>query len=105
MLRPLHNGDFYPLTSINVSNDSWCAWQHDLPERGEGFSMFFRRSGSPYPAIDVQLHGVDPQAHYEVTFVDRAKTQNLTGADMMKLRVKIPDVPGSALVTYKKISP
>jgi len=105
LLRPLHNGDFYPLTAINVNNDSWCAWQHDLPEKGEGFAMFFRRFQSPYPALDVQFHGVNPQAHYEVTFVDSAKTQNLTGADMMKLRIEIPEAPGSALVTYKKVSP
>ena len=103
MLRPLYNGDFYPLTSINVDDGVWCAWQFDRPELGRGFAMFFRRAQSPHPAIEVALHGLDPSGEYEVTIVDRAKTQRLTGAQLANLRVEIAAAPGSMLVTYRRL--
>ena len=104
MLRPLYLGDFYPLTTINVNDDVWCAWQFDRPELGRGFAMFFRRPQSPNPDIEVSLHGLDPEAEYEVTFVDRAETRTLTGTSLAKLRVEIATAPGSALVTYRKLA-
>jgi alpha-galactosidase len=103
MLRPLYLGDFYPLTSVNVNNEAWCAWQFDRPELGRGFAMFFRRPKSPNPVIEVSLHGLDPEAEYEVTFVDSAETRRLTGAYLAKLRLEIASAPGSALVMYQKL--
>ena len=103
MLRPLYLGDFYPLTSINVNSEVWCAWQFDRPEMGRGFAMFFRRPQSPNPDIEVSMRGLDPRAEYEVTFVDSSETRRLTGANLAKLRVEIANAPGSALVTYRKL--
>jgi hypothetical protein len=51
----------------------------------------------------VSLHGLDTGAEYEVTFVDPAETRRLTGGSLGKLRVEIPNAPGSALVTYRKL--
>jgi alpha-galactosidase len=102
-LRPLYQGDFYPLTPINVSDDVWCAWQFDRPDLGKGFAMFFRRPKAAQAALDVTLQGLDPKASYEVTFVDSGLTQKLMGANLARFKAEIPDAPGSALVTYRKL--
>jgi len=104
MLRPLYLGDYYALTPVNVDPRVWCAWQFNRPELGRGFAMFFRRPKSPNPNIEVSLHGLDPGAEYEMTFVDRAETRRLTGENLAKLRVEIVEAPGSALVTYRDLT-
>lgn len=101
-LRPFYNGDFYPLTEINVKEDVWCAWQFDCPEQGQGFAMFFRRPKAPQTTLEANLHGLDPKANYEVTFVDSDKTQQVNGVELASLKVEISDAPGSALMVYRK---
>jgi len=101
-LRPLYNGDFYPLTPIDVSEDAWCAWQFDRPELGRGFAMFFRRPQAPAATLDVVLRGLDAKAAYDVTFVDEGRTQKLTGEQFSSLKVRIPTAPGALVVTYRR---
>jgi alpha-galactosidase len=102
-LRPLYNGDFYPLTPITVNEDAWCAWQFDRPDLGKGFAMFFRRPKAAQSSFEAALRGLDPQAGYEATFIDSAKTQKLTGEELARLKVEIPSTPGCLLVTYRKL--
>jgi hypothetical protein len=70
---------------------------------GKGFAVFFRRPKAEQATFDAALRGLDLKAEYEVTFVDSAKVQKLTGDELAKLKVEIPAAPGSALVTYRKI--
>ena len=102
-LRPLYLGDYYPLMDINLDQSHWCAWQFDRPELGRGFAMFFRRSQSLYPAVDIHLRGLDAGATYEVTFVDTGHERTMTGAELAELRVEIGSAPASMLVTYQKV--
>ena len=101
-LRPLYSGDFYPLTEINTKEDAWCAWQFDRQDLDKGFAMFFRRPESQLAAFDAALRGLDPKAEYDVTFVDSARVQTLTGAELARFKVTIPSAPGSMLVIYRK---
>ena len=88
-LRPLYLGDYYPLLEVNANDQVWCGWQFDRPELGRGFAMFFRRPQSPYASVEVALHGLDPQAKYELefreTYAVKAK-RTMTGAQLARLR-------------------
>jgi alpha-galactosidase len=102
-LRPLYNGDFYPLTAINVSEDAWCAWQFDRPDLGKGFAAFFRRPKAAQATFEAALRALDPGTEYEVTFLDGGRKQKLAGAELARLKVEIPAAPGSAVVTYRRL--
>ena len=102
-LRPLYNGDFYPLTEINTKEDVWCAWQFDRPDPGKGFAMFFRRPKAQSANFEAALRGLDHQAKYEVTLVDSNIVQQLSGTELSRLKVNIPIAPGSLLVMYRKL--
>jgi alpha-galactosidase len=102
-LRPLFQGDFYPLTGISVNPDVWCAWQFDRPELGQGFAMFFRRPKAAPATFEAALRGLDSKAGYEVTFVDSARVEKLTGTELARLKVEIGTAPGSLLVTYRRL--
>jgi alpha-galactosidase len=101
--RPLYQGDFYPLTTINTNNEAWCAWQFDRPELGRGFAEFFRRPLSPNPTIEVSLHGLEAEGRYAVTWMDSDSTTTLRGSALSKLRVEIADRPGTAVMRYRKL--
>lgn len=101
-LRPLYNGDFYPLTPINVSDEAWCAWQFDRPDLGKGFAMLFRRPKAAQASFEASLRGLDPKATYEVAFVDTGKIEKRTGAELGRFVVTIDAAPGSMLVTYQR---
>jgi alpha-galactosidase len=102
MLRPLYLGDYYPLLDVNLDEHHWCGWQFDRPELGKGFAVLFRRSGSPYPILEVGLRGLDPKGTYEVVFVDMNKKQAMTGAELAHLRLELPTAPASLLITYTR---
>lgn len=101
-LRPLHAGDFYPLTPITLNEDAWCAWQFNRPDLGKGCAVFFRRPQCPQSGMNVALKGLEPAAVYEVRNEDTGKTERLTGAALSNWQVSIENAPGSLLVTYTK---
>jgi len=105
-LRPLYLGDYYPLTEVDLDERHWCGWQLDRPDLGQGFALFFRRSASPYAALDVSLRGMDRAARYEVTFAetyDAKEKRVMAGDQLMQLRVAIGKAPGSLLLRYSRL--
>ncbi len=105
-LRPLYFGDYYPLFVINDSEQAWCGWQFDRPELGRGFVMVFRRAKAPNAVADVKLHGLDPQAKYEVEFRDSyvaKEKRTMSGTELSQHRVEIGSSPGSMLIVYRKV--
>ena len=40
-VRHCFDGDFYPLTSYDLAEDTWMAWQFDHPDLGEGIVQGF----------------------------------------------------------------
>ncbi|HEY3397885.1 MAG TPA: alpha-galactosidase [Armatimonadota bacterium] len=103
-LRPYYLGDYYPLLEISADPRHWCAWQYHRHDLGQGFIMCFRREGSPYAGVDLQLHGLEATAKYRLTNRDDHTTQTLTGAELaQRWAVQIPTAPGSVLFTYEKL--
>jgi hypothetical protein len=49
------------------------------------------------------LRAIDPKARFEVSFVDAGRTETMRGDELARLAVAVPQVPGSALVFYKKV--
>jgi alpha-galactosidase len=47
--------DFYPLVENSTCNTSWCAWQYNRPENGDGIILAFRRPQSPMSKAEFEL--------------------------------------------------
>jgi alpha-galactosidase len=105
-IRPFWLGDYYPLTAINRDERSWCAWQFDRPDLGEGFAMFFRRSQAE-ETLSTGLRGISPRANYQVSFAetyDVKEERTMAGAALIRVSVKISSAPGSMLVRYRRLT-
>lgn len=101
-LRPYFLGDYYPLFDINVNETCWFGYQFDRPDLGEGMVLIFRREESPYPIAEIKLKALNPDAKYELNFVDIGKRKIGTGRKFSQLKITIPSAPGSMLITYKR---
>ena len=64
----------------------------------------FRRDKSVYESARFKLAALDPRAHYEITNLDSAETQTITGRELLEngLPVAIRDQPGDTVITYAK---
>ncbi|MHB1458700.1 MAG: alpha-galactosidase [Armatimonadota bacterium] len=104
-VSPYYIGDFYPLTAYSIEDDAWMAWQFDRSDLGEGMVQAFRRENSAYAAIGFQLKGLDPDAMYSVTNMDRKGSKRMSGRQLMDgyLLIELPERPSAALITYKKM--
>ena len=103
--RPFFLGDFYPLLSYTLADDAWCAWQWHRPDLGAGLLLLFRRQHSPFPRLEAKLHGLDPEARYQVRDEDTGAAEEHTGQQLTDrgLTVDIADQPGSALLWYRRL--
>ena len=104
-LRPYYAGDFYPLSEVTVSPRDWCVLQYHRPEQGDGLVVAFRRHQSPYAGYDCELRGLEPAAEYTVTQAgayEPSPPVTMRGADLQRLRVQIPERPGSVVVEYRR---
>lgn len=105
MLRPYWLGDYYPLTPINIRQDTWCGWQFNRPDLNAGFAMFFRRPKSAQVSYEAVLQGIDPKSSYDVSFAetyDVSSRRVMTGSQLSHLRVDIKRAPASLLVRYRR---
>ena len=107
-LRPLFQGDIYPLLPLTTNQKDWYAYQLDRPDLGQGCVLLFRRAESPYLAAEIQLSGIDPDGAYEVSLqgetYDPAPWSATRGQDLIRPNVVIQDQPGSALLRYRRIA-
>lgn len=103
-LRPLWNGDFYPLTAPTESDDVWSAYQ--LDREGRGVVYAFRRAACPQADFTVRLGAVDKTARYIVTLTDEAMESRTIEADGQTLAegyvLTIPQPRGSLVLEYAK---
>jgi alpha-galactosidase len=103
-LAPNFAGDYYPLTMYSLENDVWMAWQFDLPEKGQGMVQAFRRPKCNYESARFALNGLEPDAVYVVTDVDKNTPKEVSGRELTEngLLIVLPSAPSSAIVTYNK---
>ena len=64
--------------------------------------MLFRRALCSESTQAIELHGLDPNAKYEVEFEDTGKTMVEIGSELSSLRVDIPSAPGAVIIFYRK---
>ena len=104
-VRHCFDGDYYPLTPYNLTEDIWMAWQFDRPDLGEGIVQAFRRLESPAAGGRYQLRGLELDAQYELRDYDAPETTTMSGRDLIEegLTINIPDQPGAAVVRYTKV--
>lgn len=108
-LRPYFYGDFHPLVSFDLAEDTWAAWQVDRPDLGEGAVIAFRRPESPFPAMEARLKGLDPGATYEVVELPEGGGEDrpvarATGAELgtKGLLFEIPERRSSRVLVYRR---
>jgi hypothetical protein len=82
------------------------ACQHDRADLGEGLIVALKRPLSPFDTARFLLHGLDPDAEYDVTHLDTGATQRLPGRALLErgLEVHLPGKPDSALIVYRRRS-
>lgn len=105
-VRPLMNGDFYPLTEISDRTDVWAASQFDRPEEGDGMIQIFRREKSPYKTAALQLFAVDKKCDYCIIDADDNSEFVISGAALEEsgFEVTIPQKRTAKIYFYHKIS-
>jgi alpha-galactosidase len=105
VIAPNMWGDYYPLTPYSLAGNSWLAWQFDRPEEGQGMVQAFRRDGSDNATQTLRLQGLNAKDWYSVTNLDGGSAQRVRGKDLMEhgITIEIPDKPGAAIYTYKKV--
>jgi alpha-galactosidase len=105
-LRPFFLGDFYPLLPLTTGAHDWCAYQYDRPDLNSGAAIFLRRHESPFPTMEVALHGIEAQADYDVSLADafaEPASKRMRGAELAHLAISIPEAAGSILLRYHRI--
>jgi alpha-galactosidase len=102
-VQPEYLGDFHPLTPPSLGNDAWLAWQYDRPEAGSGVVQAFRRPASTQSSARFTLHGLVPDATYEVENLDGGK-ESRTGRALMEegLEVTLDAAPAAAVIAYRR---
>jgi alpha-galactosidase len=97
-------GDFCPLTSYQLNEELWLAWQFDLPERQKGMVQVFRRAGSNYESARFRLQNLDSAATYVVTDLDQpAAAKEYSGRELVERGISIcaPERPSARILTYQ----
>jgi len=105
-LAPNYYGDYYPLTPYSQESNVWIAWQFDGAPHHTGFVQAFRREQSASDTECFRLKGLEARARYVVANLDKPdSTQEFNGTELIEtgLAVNIPDKPGAAVVTYRKV--
>jgi alpha-galactosidase len=105
-VRDYFLGDFYPLLSFALAEDSWAAWQYDRPDLGAGVVLVFRRPQSPLIEAKFPLKGLEVESLYEFRDTDSGALTLLSGKECLErgLYVAMPDKPASRLLIYRKQS-
>lgn len=102
--RPLFRGDYYPITEVTAAQDLWAAYQMHRPDLNEGFVLAFRRPKAFYCAGMLHLHGLDPEAEYELEDADSGRRESINGKTLIEngIRVDLPEPRSSRMLFYKK---
>ncbi len=103
-VRPYLSCDFYPLTEASVKRDTWCAWQYNRPEQGDGIVQVFRRENSPFTNAAFTLGGLSEEAEYIFTDADDSTELVLTGKELAAngFQVFVPERRMAKLYFYRQ---
>ena len=105
-LRPLFQGNIYPLMPLTISQADWYAYQLDRPDLNRGCAFVFRRPEASGDTRQLELRNIDPEATYLAsitgeTYIEPAPRE-MSGRELLTLEVQIQSKPGSALLRYDR---
>ena len=111
-IRQFFLGDYYPLMKLTDRQDDWWAYQlhgdGTATNADKGIVMAFRRPDCPQTSATVELRDIDPDAYYEVSVTGEtyqtAPYKTMKGRDLQKMKIDIPEQPGSCLIRYRQLS-
>jgi alpha-galactosidase len=104
-VQPFFLGDFYPLSPYAREDNTGVAWQWHRPDLKAGVVLVFRRDKCPFSAVQPFLQVLDPKASYDVEVrhgLTSDPIQHMTGSDLARIQIPIPDQPGSAILFYQQ---
>ena len=103
-VRHLLIGSWYPLLPYSRDLTQWIGSQYHRPDLDQGMILVFRRAESPYATVDVTLHGLDPNATYELASDGTGEKRQAKGSDLMKgFQLTLRDRHSSDLIVYRKV--
>jgi hypothetical protein len=102
-LRPLLVGAWYPLRPYCRDGSKWMASQFHRPDLNQGLILVIPPLESLERTIDLVLHGLDPDAIYELNYQIADKKTTAKGADLMaRLQVTVPEGDGGERIVYRE---
>lgn len=104
-LRPYVLGDFYDTLPHSAETDRWFAYQFHRQDLDAGCLLVYRRANCADAAVVLTVRGVRPSGRYRVTFEGTDERRIVSGAELSRLEVRVPEAPGSAIVVYERIRP
>ncbi|MBO4548244.1 MAG: NPCBM/NEW2 domain-containing protein, partial [Abditibacteriota bacterium] len=102
-LRPYHLLNYNLLFAGDLTDNCWCAWQYSAEDKSRGYAMVFRRSGTDYAGLTLNMRDIDHEARYRVrTFrsFDLDEEKVMEGRELQRYTAIIYDKPGSLLIEY-----
>ncbi|MDP4174085.1 MAG: alpha-galactosidase [Bacteroidota bacterium] len=104
-LRQYYYADYYPLTLPKkhyMDANFWLAYQLNRPEQKDGIVLAFRREKNQEESIQVKLSGLNPSSAYELYYEDSGLKIIKSGKELMEgIEIRIPEKPGSLLISYR----
>jgi alpha-galactosidase len=100
-VRPLLIGAWYPLLPYSRNRAAWMASQFHRPDLDEGMILVFRHEDSDLKTIELELHGLEAERTYELSFRSSKEKKRAKGMDLTRgLRVTLPKRRRSELIRY-----
>lgn len=103
-MGPYWDGDFYPLATPSLEENIWAAYQLAFEDKGAVY--VFRQEKNETEVMTFRLNQMDPDAMYDVEFVDEhfnSTYASYSGQDLLSgIAVRIPEKRHSLIIKYKK---
>ena len=104
-LRPLLVGAWYPLTGYSRDGSHWLAMQFHRPDLNEGLLVVIPPHSREDRKLIVTLHGLNPEALYELHWEITHRMYSAKGKDLMKqLELTLPEGDGGERIVYRMTS-
>lgn len=103
-IRKYWFGNLYLLTEVSLDPAAFHAFQYHRPSENDGAVLIFRRHECPDSRVSCGLREIDEDGRYEIAcYYDYvcANQTNVSGVDLLRLDVLVPDCPGSLLIEYR----
>ena len=103
--RPLLVGAWYPLKPYCRDGSQWMASQFHRGDLHRVMILIIPPLGNARPAVELALHGLDPNSRYELHYQIADKIVTAMGTALMsRLRADVPKGDGGERIFYRKVA-